>query len=77
MDYDDLCDKCEEWMQPYLDRTLDESERVEAEQHLAACPPCERRYKFEEGLRRYVRHACSDQIPFELKEKLAALHTSL
>ena len=26
--YDDICDQCEEWMQPYLDRELDESERA-------------------------------------------------
>jgi len=23
MEFDELCDQCEEWMQPYLDRELD------------------------------------------------------
>ena len=27
----DPCEKCEEWMQPYLDRALSDDEREEAE----------------------------------------------
>src|SRR6185312_17456847 len=38
-----LCEKCEELMQPYLDRVLTEAERLEAEAHLAACAWCEKR----------------------------------
>ena len=34
MTYDDICDQCEEWMQPYMDRELDDAERAEAEAHL-------------------------------------------
>ncbi|MER3410653.1 MAG: hypothetical protein C4306_11375, partial [Thermoleophilia bacterium] len=33
----DPCQKCEELMQPYLDRELSEAERREAEAHLARC----------------------------------------
>ena len=36
----DLCEKCEEWMQPYLDRELSDAERVEAELHLDGCGYC-------------------------------------
>jgi mycothiol system anti-sigma-R factor len=73
----DPCDKCEEWMQPYLDRQLSESERVEAEGHLASCGYCRKRYRFEETLRIFVRKACSEDMPPELKLKLASLRTPL
>jgi mycothiol system anti-sigma-R factor len=74
---EDLCDKCEELMQPYLDRVLSETERVEAEYHLDECGYCRRRYRFEESLRRYVRRCCEEPMPVELKQKLAALRTPL
>jgi anti-sigma factor RsiW len=72
-----LCEKCEELMQPYLDRVLTEAERHEAELHLAACGWCEKRYRFEVSLRQYVRQAVDEQMPQQLKEKLAALRTPL
>ena len=56
---------------------LDEVERQEAEAHLADCGYCARRYRFEESLRQFVRKACSEQMPPELKAKLAALRTPL
>ena len=63
-------------MQPYLDRQLDEVERVEAEGHLDGCGYCRRRYHFEENLRVFVRLACSEQMSPELKERLVALRQS-
>jgi anti-sigma factor (TIGR02949 family) len=71
------CAKCEELLQPYLDRELDESERVEAEQHLDACSYCRRRYRFEVELRRFVRQAVDEPMPAELKQRLAALRIAL
>ena len=73
----DPCEKCEELLQPYLDRELTEAEHREAEAHLDLCGYCRARYRFEESLRRYVRHAWSEGMPPELKEKLAALRTPL
>jgi mycothiol system anti-sigma-R factor len=73
----DSCEKCEEVMQPYLDRALDEVERAEAEAHLEACGYCRKRYRFEETLRQFVRKACSEEMPPELKQKLASLRTPL
>ena len=73
----DPCEKCEELLQPYLDRELTDAERVEAEAHLDLCSYCRTRYRFEESLRRYVRQAWSEGMPPELKEKLAALRTPL
>ena len=74
---DDPCDKCEEVMQPYLDRTLDDDERAEAEAHLDGCGYCRKRYRFEESLRQFVRRVCSEEMPPELKQKLASLRTPL
>ena len=73
----DPCAHCEEMMQPYLDHILTETERVEAEQHLDECDWCRRRYRFEASLRTYVRQAVTEQMPTELKAKLAALRIPL
>jgi mycothiol system anti-sigma-R factor len=73
----DPCEKCEEVMQPYLDRVLSEAEVHEAEGHLAGCPYCAKRYRFEESLRVFVRKCCDEQMPPELKQKLASLRTPL
>ena len=73
----DPCEKCEEIMQPYLDRDLSEEQMLEAEAHLDGCSYCRRRYRFEVSLRRYVRTATNEQMPLELKAKLAALRTPL
>ena len=73
----DPCEKCEEWMQPYLDRELSDTERAEAELHLDGCAFCRKRYRFEETLRVFVREVCAEQMPDELKQKLASLRTPL
>lgn len=72
-----LCEKCEELMQPYLDRVLTDVERAEAEAHLAECRWCEKRYRFEVNLRQFVREAVDEPMPEPLKAKLAALRTPL
>jgi anti-sigma factor (TIGR02949 family) len=73
----DPCEKCEQMMQPFLDRVLTEEERLEAEEHLEGCAYCRRRYRFEAEFRRFVRTAISEPMPPELKAKLAALRTPL
>jgi anti-sigma factor (TIGR02949 family) len=73
----DPCAKCEEVLQPYLDRELSETERAEAEAHLDLCSYCRKRYRFEVHLRRYVRQAVAEPMPPQLKQKLAALRTPL
>jgi hypothetical protein len=70
------CNDCEEMMQPYMDKVLSEEQVAEAEEHLARCPGCEKRYKFEVTLRRYVRVAVDEPISPELKEKLAGLRSA-
>ena len=71
------CEKCEELLQPYLDRELNDAEMAEAERHLDECTYCRKRYRFEEELRRYVRQAAVEEMPPELKRKLSALRTPL
>jgi anti-sigma factor (TIGR02949 family) len=71
------CEKCEELLQPWLDRELTEAERLEAEVHLNGCGYCRRRYRFEVELRRFVRQAADEPMPVQLRERLAALRISL
>jgi hypothetical protein len=73
----DPCEKCEQMMQPFLDRVLTEQERLEAEEHLEGCTYCPKRYRFEAEFRRFVRLAISEPMSPELKAKLSALRTPL
>jgi anti-sigma factor (TIGR02949 family) len=74
----DPCAHCEEVMQQYMDRVLTDTERREAESHLEECAYCEKRYRFEEHLRKYVRQVVGvEPMPVELKNKLSALRTPL
>lgn len=73
----DPCDWCEEVLQPYLDRELTDEERREAESHLAGCDYCQKRYKFEEGLRRLVRQAVVEPMEPALKQRLSQLRLEL
>jgi anti-sigma factor (TIGR02949 family) len=75
---DDPCAACEELLQPFLDRELNEAERAQAETHLSLCSYCRKRYRFEEHLRRFVRQAVvAEPMPPELKARLAELRTPL
>lgn len=69
----DPCDRCEELLQDFLDRTLTDLEWREAEGHLAGCDYCSRRYRFEESLRRYVKTSAAERMPPGLMSKLDEL----
>ena len=73
----DPCDECEKLLQPYLDKQLSDSELAEAEAHLEICAYCRKRYVFEERLRMFVRQAAVEEMPPDLKQKLANLRTPL
>jgi anti-sigma factor (TIGR02949 family) len=75
--FDDPCEWCEEVLQPYLDRELTDAERREAERHLDGCSYCRKRYKFEEGLRRFVRQAVVEPMAPALKQRLSDLRLEL
>jgi predicted anti-sigma-YlaC factor YlaD len=70
------CDKCEELLQGYLDRELDEAEHAQAELHLDECSYCRSRYRFEASFRRYVRTTAIERMPPELMLKLTQLRSS-
>ncbi len=74
---DDPCARCEELLQPFLDRELTADEQAAAERHLDGCEYCRRRYRFEVHLRRFVRQAVVEPMAPELKQRLAALRTPL
>ena len=69
----DPCERCEEVMQEFLDRTLTDAEWREAETHLSECDYCRRRYRFEETLRRYVKLSAAERMPPGLMAKLEEL----
>jgi anti-sigma factor (TIGR02949 family) len=69
------CDDCEEMMQPYLDGVLSDEQVLEAKAHLARCAGCEKRYRFEVSLRRFVRVAATEPISPELRQRLAGLRS--
>ncbi len=69
----DPCAKCEEMLQPYLDRDLGPEEVAQAERHLDTCEYCRRRYRFEVSLRRYIRVSATERMPEGLRAKLAQL----
>ena len=69
----DPCERCEEVMQEFLDRTLTDAEWREAETHLMECDYCRRRYRFEETLRRYVKLTAAERMPPGLMAKLEEL----
>jgi anti-sigma factor (TIGR02949 family) len=73
----DPCEQCEEMLQPFLDRDLNEEERALAEEHLNLCAYCRKRYRFEADLRRFVRQAVTEEMPPDLKTRLANLRTPL
>ena len=76
------CSKCEELLQPFVDRNLSDEERLTVQLHLEGCPYCARCYRLEEVLWKHVRSCCDEQagIEFasgELKQKLSELRTPL
>lgn len=73
----DPCEECEKLLQPFLDKQLSDAERAEAEAHLELCSYCRKRYVFEERLRMFVRQAAVEEMPPDLKQKLAELRTPL
>jgi len=73
----DPCAKCEEMLQPFLDRELSEDEFAIAEAHLDECGYCRKRYHFEEGLRRLVSQAAVEPMAPALKQRLSELRLEL
>ena len=76
------CSKCEELLQPFLDRSLTAEERATVQHHIENCSACARCYKLEEVLWKHVRNCCDQQASLEfasseLKQKLSDLRAPL
>ena len=52
------CQECVDKLQPFLDRELTESERLEVERHLTVCGHCADSFRFEAGILHVVGRCC-------------------
>jgi mycothiol system anti-sigma-R factor len=55
----------------YLDGELTVWKRLAITRHLDECPPCGEAFTFEVDLRRVVVSKCAEDVPAELKERIA------
>jgi mycothiol system anti-sigma-R factor len=65
------CDKAFDRMYHYLDGEVTVWRRWTITRHLNRCPPCGEVFEFEMTLRQVVASRCRDQMPPELKRKIA------
>ena len=55
----------------YLDGELTEETRAAIAIHLEYCPPCHGGFDFEIELRRLIARKCRDDVPEELRRRIA------
>ena len=55
----------------YLDGELTVWRRMAITRHLVECPPCGEAFSFEIDLRRVVVSKCVEEVPAELKARIA------
>jgi mycothiol system anti-sigma-R factor len=55
----------------YLDGELTTYRRWQITRHLDRCPPCQNGFDFELELRQVVAQRCRDQVPEDLKRRIA------
>jgi mycothiol system anti-sigma-R factor len=60
-----------------LDEELDEPVRSTFQAHLAKCPPCHERFRFESVLRIHVRQCCQEPTPELVRRRLRRLLSGL
>jgi len=56
----------------FLDGEMTPERRDEIARHLDRCAPCLRAFGFETELRRLIANRCRDQVPEELRTRIAA-----
>jgi mycothiol system anti-sigma-R factor len=72
------CDKAIYRVYGYLDGELTVWRRWTIRRHLGKCPPCAQGFDFEIELRQVISTKCRDDVPPELKQRIAeALGVSL
>lgn len=55
----------------YLDGELTDDKRMEITKHLDGCPPCADGFDFESELRRLVAAKCKEEVPEDLRRRIA------
>ena len=65
------CDKAYRRMYRYLDGEITVIRRWRITRHLDKCPPCAQGYDFELEVRQVIATRCRDEVPPELKRKIA------
>jgi len=65
------CDKADRRMYSYLDGEITLWRRWFITRHLNRCPPCAKGYDFEIELRQVIASRCREQVPPELKVRIA------
>ena len=55
----------------YLDGELTEEKRAVIARHLDLCPPCADGFDFETELRRLIATKCRDDVPPDLRKRIA------
>ncbi len=65
------CSETLEELYSFLDGQLTDAKRAAIEQHLDDCPPCFEAYDFEAEIREYISQRCREQVPDDLKRRIA------
>ena len=64
------CEDCVQRLDQLVDKELTEPEVKEVHLHLEMCGDCVKRYEFQEGLKKLVKHSCYERAPDALRERL-------
>jgi mycothiol system anti-sigma-R factor len=67
------CDKAIYRVYRYLDGELTFYRRWSIKRHLGKCPPCAEGFDFEFELRQVVSAKCRDEVPDDLRRRIAEL----
>lgn len=65
------CEQTIRQVYPYLDGELTTLRRWQITRHLNRCPPCQHGFEFEVELRQVIASRCHDEVPYELKQRIA------
>jgi mycothiol system anti-sigma-R factor len=65
------CEKAIYRVYTYLDGELTVWRRWTIRRHLDKCPPCAHGYDFEIELRQVVSRGCRDEVPADLRRRIA------
>jgi mycothiol system anti-sigma-R factor len=65
------CDDALHELYHFLDGELTQDRRAQIQAHLEACPPCYEGFDFEAELRMVVARKCTEQVPQQLRDRIA------